>query len=107
MIAGRARVEEPARQRELPDRHPYDRGLAGERDGEDRPRGAGEVERAVLHVEHHRVEGLARQRLGDRRLVHAHPRAENRLLRRQRLRQFSDHGFAHVCPLFLLASAIR
>jgi hypothetical protein len=58
-------------------------------------RGADEVEGAVLHVEHHRVESLAREALGDRRLVGADPGAEERRLRLQRLREHSDDRFAH------------
>ena len=41
---------------EIADRRPYDRRPAGERNRKNCPRGAGEVERAVLHVEDDRVE---------------------------------------------------
>ena len=64
-----AGVEEAAHQREFTDRRSYDSRLAGQRHRENGPRGADEVEHAVLHVEHDGVEGFARERFGDRRFV--------------------------------------
>ena len=67
MIRRRARVGHAARGGEIADADPHYRRLARQRHREYRPRRADEIDRAVLHVERHRVEILARQRLGDLR----------------------------------------
>ncbi len=51
--------------------------------------------RAVLHVERHRVEILARQRLGDLGIVDADPGAVD-AAGAQALRQLADHRLGHV-----------
>ncbi len=89
----RAGVDEAAGEREIADGYARDRRLAGERDGEDRLRRADEIDAAVLHVERHRVEGFARQRLGDRGVVDADPGAESTSRRSAKAAsQFADHA---------------
>ena len=88
----RAGVDEPAGEREIADRDARDRRLAGKRDGEDRLRGADEIDAAVLQVERHRVEALARQGFGDRGVVDADPGGERAAPLRQSMRQFADHA---------------
>ena len=88
----RAGVDEPAGEREIADRYARQRRLAGERDGEDRLRGADEVDAAMLQVERHRVEGFARQRFGDRRVIDADPGGEHVAAFRQSASQFADHA---------------
>ncbi len=94
----RAGVDETTGEREIADRNARQRRLASERDGEDRVGRAEEIEAAMLQVERHRVEGLARQGVGDRRVVGADPggcrrrvapRGPAPVCRSPRLRSFS------------------
>ena len=79
----------------MPDRHASDRWFACKRHAQDRTRSAVEVDSAVLHVEHNRIESLPRQSLGDGRLIHGDPSAQSLPAGSQTIGEHIQHRLVH------------